>query len=105
MNNEEVVLKLIVEALEIGANEIEVQYKDGYEEVYARSGDIGSLMKRLNSLSEEAKGLREELYNLRKRKTLKIFDNKYKIKVHIYDSFGEDAFRIRIQNIATGSMC
>ena len=45
--------------------------------------------------SAEAKALREELYALKKKKKRIAIDGaEYELRVQVYDSFGEDAFRI-----------
>ena len=52
-----------------GGEAVEIEYKDGYEEVFPVAGRFGtSVGFRLDSSSEEAKSLREELYKIAKKK-------------------------------------
>jgi hypothetical protein len=51
-----------------GANSVEVEYKDGYEEIFPMTGPVGaSIGFRLRSSSKEAKSLRADLYNIAKK--------------------------------------
>ena len=88
-------------AIEIGASELEIEYKDGYEEVFAMKGGQGFGIAKLNSSTEEAALLRDELYVIGKRKSgrIRIAGAKYTVKVEIFDSFGEDAFRVTLEKI------
>lgn len=94
MKNIKIIPKLIKEAIEKGVNEIAVEYKDGFEEIFIVKSDLMIGIKSYEADSENAINLRKELYFLRKRKTLKIDNTKYNIKIIIFDSFGEDAFRL-----------
>ena len=58
---------LILKAIEMGASGLEIEYKDGYEEISAMSDNMGFGIGRLESSSEEATLLRDELYSIRKR--------------------------------------
>jgi hypothetical protein len=50
-----------------GGNAVEVEHKDGYEEIFPRSGPVGAgIGFRLRSSSREAKSLRADLYNIAK---------------------------------------
>jgi hypothetical protein len=99
MNTEEPLSQIILKASEMGTNEIEIEYKDGYEEIIIRKDQLGFGIDRLKSNSKEAIKLRKQIYDLKKRKRIQIADEKYKIQIKIYDSFGEDAFRIWFQKI------
>jgi hypothetical protein len=93
--------EFIVKAINRGSSGLEIEYKDGFEEIVAMSGYTGVGIGRLESDSEEASLLRDELYSLCKRKK-KIFTaggQKYAIKVKLFDSFGEDAFQVMIDGI------
>jgi hypothetical protein len=80
-----------------GATEFEVEYKDGQEEICVMNGPLGCGIGALPSGSDEAKELRQQLYAL-KNKPGKIFYHgmEYVLRVKIWDSFGEDAFRVKI---------
>ena len=99
MKNIEIIPKLIKEAIEKGVNEIAVEYKDGFDEIFIIKSNLLIGIKSYKSDSETALNLREELYFLRNRKTLKIDNTKYSIKIIIFNSFGEDAFRLLFERI------
>jgi LexA DNA binding domain len=88
---------LCEQALSLGAQSIEVEYKDCREWVFARKGDIAFGTANFASLSREAKELRENLYAARKKPVRTAIGGQvWILKVGVYDSFGEDAFRVRI---------
>ena len=86
-------------ALSLGAQSIEVEYKDRREWVFAREGHIAISVANFASSSQDAKELRENLYAARKKPVRIAIGGQVRIlKVHVYDSFGEDAFRVRIES-------
>lgn len=88
---------LCAHALSCGADTLEVEYKDRREWVYARSGNTGFSTANFASSSREAKELRENLYAARKKSVRTAIGGQvWILKVSVYDSFGEDAFRVRI---------
>jgi len=93
--------ELVFEAVRVGADFIEMEYKDGYEEICFMKGgpDFGSGSGfALKSSSDQAKALRGELWTLRGKKsrvTLGVVQ--YRLSVSTYDSFGETAFRAKPQ--------
>jgi hypothetical protein len=89
---------LISKAIEMGASGLEIEYKDGYQEISAMSDNMGIGIGRLKSSSEEATLLREELYTIRKnkKKTFTVTSKKYVVRVKIFESFGEDAFYVTV---------
>ncbi|MCP4168884.1 MAG: hypothetical protein GY759_23720 [Chloroflexi bacterium] len=89
---------LILKAIEMGASGLEIEYKYGYEEICAMSDNLGFGIGRLESSSEEAILLREELFTIHKNKktTFRVNSKKYVVRVKIFDSFGEDAFYVTI---------
>lgn len=95
---DDILTRLILDALQYGADELDVSYKDGHEEVCAMKSNIGIGIARLNSLSEEACELRERLYKMtKKRERVTIRGTSYLLEAEIYDSFGNDAFRVAIR--------
>jgi hypothetical protein len=90
-----------VQAIAGGAKRLQIEYDDGYEEVYACPGDIGvSIGCRIPSSSEEAKSLRAELYAMRKRpRRIEVGDRTYELRCRIYDSFGENAFEVKVRQV------
>lgn len=94
----DVLLELVARAIKVGADDMEIEYKNGREEVFAVSSGIGVGIASLDSKSEEARLLREELYAIaRKKRVVRISGCKYTVRVQIFDSFGEDAFRVTIK--------
>lgn len=94
---EEKLFQLILKASEMGADELEIEYKDGYEEIIASKGGLGFGIDRIESNTDEAMSLLDRIHELRKRKRVKISGEEYKIQISIYDSFGENAYRIKFQ--------
>jgi hypothetical protein len=63
-----IVEEIAAKAIRSGADAVEVEYKDGYEEIYPVSGSVGtSIGFALKSSSKEAKSLRADLYDLAKK--------------------------------------
>jgi len=83
--------------LSCGAQSIEVEYKDGREWVFARKGDTAFCTANFASSSRDAKQLRDNLYAARRKPVRTAIGGQvWILKVAVYDSFGEDAFRVRI---------
>lgn len=90
--------KFAAEAIRLGADQLEVEYKDGYEELSAIAGDFGFGIGRLRSTSQEAATLRHELYQCTRRKRQIVVDgDNYELHGRTYDSFGEQAYRVRLR--------
>lgn len=93
----DVIPGLVAEAVRLNATGLDVEYKDGYEEVCAMSDTMGFGIARFDSSSAEAKSLRKELYAIRKKpRIIEIAGQAYTIGCQVYNSFGEDAFRVQI---------
>ena len=91
---------LLAKAISLGADQLEVEYKDGSEEVFAMKSGVGLGIASFRSSSPEAKSLRNELYALTKKKqSVRIGDRTYELRARIYDSFGEDAFRVELRRL------
>ena len=90
--------QLVAKAIDLGADQLEVEYKDRCEEVFAVKSAFGWGIASLRSSSPEAKSLRHELYALaKKKKRVKIDERTYELRARIFDSFGEDAFRVELR--------
>jgi len=84
-------------ALSLGAESIEVEYRDGRERVIARKGGIGIGIADYKSSSADAKELRGNLYAAAKKPVRTVIGGQvYILKVGIFDSFGEDTFAVSI---------
>jgi len=92
--------RLAADAIRLGADELEVEYKDGCEEVFAVKAGIGVGIASLRSSTAETKSLRNALYALaKKRQRAKIDEHTYELRARIFDSFGEDAFRVELRRL------
>jgi hypothetical protein len=95
-----IVQEFAAEAIRAGADMIEVQYDEGYEEVYIRKDNLALGIDSFKASSSEASLLRKELYGLAKKKPRIVVDNEeYELRTRIYDSFGEDAFRLQLRKL------
>lgn len=92
-----IVEEIASKTIRSGGDAVEVEYRDGYDEVYPVSGPIGtSIGFRLKSSSEQAKLLRTDLYSIAKRRRCITVDGReYELRCRVYDSFGEHAFRVQ----------
>ncbi len=98
--NESVVERLAAEAIRLGADVLDVEYKDGYEGVFAAQGGVGHGIARFRSSSPEAVTLREELHRIAKRKRrIAVDGSQYELRGNVYESFGEDAFRVQLRRV------
>src|SRR5207247_9147931 len=89
-------------ALSCGAQSIEVEYKDGREWVFARKGETAFGTANFESSSRDAKEFRENLYAARKKSVRAAIGGRvWILRVGVYDSFGEDALRVRIDPATT----
>ncbi|MGO4884718.1 MAG: hypothetical protein ACLP59_28440 [Bryobacteraceae bacterium] len=93
--------ELATRAILAGADTLEIEYKDGYEEVYALTGGSGVGIT-LPSSGQDAKSLRGELYSIAKRARRVTVDGcEYELRARIWNSFGEDAFRVPLRRAKT----
>lgn len=98
-DQEDKLFQLILKASEMGADALEIEYQDGYEEILAFKGGFGYGIGRIESNTNEAMSLIRRIHELKSRKRIKISGEEYKIQISIYDSFGENAYRIKFQKI------
>jgi hypothetical protein len=97
---QDVLAGVVARVLAVGATEFEVEYKDGEERVFATHGPAGFGTGSFPTDSPEATALREQLYNLKKKGRKIICGGvEYFLRVEIFDSFGEDAFRVAITKV------
>jgi hypothetical protein len=95
-----IVGSLAAEAIREGADRLDIEYEAGYEEVVAVRGSVGYGIARFRSSSPEAVALREELYRIAKKKHRIVVDGRqYELRGGVYDSFGEDAFRVQLRRV------
>jgi hypothetical protein len=91
--------EFVSKAVELEARELEVEYKDGYEEITVLKGQMGFGIARLKSDGKEATNLRNQLYAISQNKEgkIRLNDGEYRLNVETYQSFGEDVFRLTIK--------
>ena len=86
--------KFAADAIRLGAERLEVEYKGGFEELLAIAGDFGFGIGRLRSASRDAATQRHELYQCTRRKRQIVVDgDKYELHGRTYDNVGEQAYR------------
>lgn len=91
-----IIEEIASQAIRSGGQAVEVEYKDGYEEVFSVGGTIGTGVGfQLKSSSDEARALRADLCEVaKKRWIVRVKGREYELRCRIYDSFGEDGFRL-----------
>jgi hypothetical protein len=90
----DILTDIINQVLAAGANKFEVEYKDGEEHICVMHGFC---IASLQSASDEAQELRAQLYRLEEKPgKVQIDGVDYLLRGEIFDSFGEDAFRVEI---------
>jgi hypothetical protein len=97
-----IVERLASEAIRLGAKTLEIEYNDGHDEVFAATGEVGYGITRLRSTSPEATSLRGELHDIaRQSRRVAMGDGTYELRCRVFESFGEDAFRVEIRLVNT----
>jgi hypothetical protein len=92
--------RFLDDAFQLGADLLEIRYKDGYEEVFANVRGFSYRLAALRSAHLDAAQLRDELAiaaNHRKRSTAlnaTELTRSYDVRVDTYDDFGETAYRV-----------
>jgi len=100
-----IVEEIAAKAIRSGADAVEVERKDGYEEIFPVRSPVGtSIGFALKSSTMEAKSLRADLYDLAKKsKRIAVDGREYELRCRLYDSFGEHAFRLRWKLVKAAS--
>ena len=97
-NPDSILARLVARAVEYGADGLEIEYKDGHEQVCAMKGCLGFGIARFPSSSEEAGALRDQLCAIGRRgTTITTSAGDARLKVSTYESFGETGYRVQIQ--------
>jgi repressor LexA len=88
--------KLCGHALSLGAQSLEVEYKNHREWVFVHNGGVRIGVASYASSSADAEELRGNLYAA--QKTVRtVFDGQvYLLKVRVFENFGEDAFEVSL---------
>jgi hypothetical protein len=88
--------ELLKTAIEIHAELLVIEYRDGFEEVTAYSGGIGVTIDAIKSNTKESESLFEEIGSIEENNRITIGNDEVLLSVSSYDSFGESAYEIRI---------
>ena len=81
LKRKSVVERLASEAIRLGADSLEVEYKDGYEQMFAVKAGIGYGIARLRSASPQAASLRDELQGItRRRRRVTVGECEYELR-------------------------
>ena len=84
-------------ALALGAQSIEVEYKDGRDWVFAYKDGTGIRIFNCTRSSSDGKELRGNLYAAAKKPVRTVIGGHvYILKVRVFESFGEDAFAVNL---------
>ena len=84
-------------ACALGAGSIEVEREGRDELIFARNGDVGISIARYRSSGSEARELRRNLYAAARKPVRTVIAGRvFILHTRIRDSFGEDAFQVRI---------
>lgn len=95
-----IIKALATEAIRCGADMIEVEYDEGYEEVYVRKDNVVFSIDGFEASSSQGVLLQKELYGLVKKKQRIAVDNvEYELRARVYDSFGVDAFQVQLRRV------
>jgi hypothetical protein len=101
LKNQSVVERLAPDVIRLGADSLEAEYKDGYEQVFAViNSRLGHGIARFVSSTPEAALLRHELHSVaRRRRRMTVDERQYELRGRVYESFGEDAFRVELRSV------
>lgn len=95
-----IIERFAAKSIRRGASLLDIEYKEGYEDIVATQGGVGYGIARFRSSSPEAITLREELHRSAKRKHRITGDgSQYELRGSVYESFGEDAFRVQLRRV------
>ena len=78
--------ELLTKVVELGGDGLEIEYKDGYDEITCKKASLGFGLGDIKSDSPEASALRNELWSLRNRgKRVEVHGRAYKVRVTTFD--------------------
>ena len=88
-------IEFLEEAVTLGCDALEIEYKDRKEWVFAFKGAVGCGIGNLDP--DEAKPLFKEMNELRKKKRAILGGVSYRLVFSRYESFGEWVHRIEVK--------
>lgn len=97
--------QFIAQAVPLGADTIQAEYRDGYEEVSVLKGGAGFEIARFPSMGRRSAALRKELAHLqqKRRMTVTVGGTAYEVRARAYELFGEEAWEVRFRPVASGA--
>ncbi len=99
-NKQNLLEQFAAKAVEMNFDEIEVEYKGGYENICAMKNGLGLGIGEIESNTDEAKALRNSINAIgRKGKIMTAAGKKYRLTKQTFDSFGEIAYRVKIEDV------
>ena len=88
---------LIGRAVSLGADSLNIEYCDGYEEICAVKDSVGVGIAKIDSSSDEALALRDRLHSIGKMgKGIETTEGSFRLIVTTYDHFMETAYNVEI---------
>jgi hypothetical protein len=85
--------ELLQRAMELNADRLEIEYKDGAEQITAFRGNLGLGIGSVDSTKRDK--LFEDLRQLKKSKQVTVLGVVYRLSFSEYESFGETVYEIR----------
>ena len=95
---------IIKKAIEIDAEIIVIEYRDGVEEISAHSGSVGVTIDTIKSNSKESESLFEEIRKIKRKSRVMLGKQEYVLWISSYDNFGETAYEIKILRSPTSTV-
>jgi hypothetical protein len=96
----EILERLAIDAVRLGFDTLEVEYKNGFDEVCGLKNGIGVGIARFRSSTPEATALRQQLYKARKKvHRVALQDAELRLTTRVWKSFGEDAFHVSVRHV------
>jgi len=95
--------QFIAHAMQLGADTIQTEYRDGYEEVSVLKGGVGFAIARFPSMGRRSTALRKELATLRQKKRMRVTvsGTEYEVRARAYELFAEAAWDVRLRPLAS----
>ncbi len=84
--------EFLQKAMEMGADRLEIEYKDGMEMVTAFSGPMGLGIGSIDSTHRDS--FFQELKEMKKSKRANVGGQSYRLSCSTYESFGETVYQI-----------
>ena len=87
---------IVRKAINNNAESLTIEYRDGFEEITAYSGNVGVAIDTIKSNSKESESLFEEIEKIDRAKKIQIGEHEVLLEISSYDNFGETAYEIKM---------